>query len=102
MSTNGTASQSSDYNWTARNVILTADLAISGATGDTFGGEACSVTLYSPTQYKAWWMLTFPVNTVYITNVQIYYRGDSEYVFHIHTFPGTLSYLTHLNIIHRL
>jgi hypothetical protein len=30
LSTIGTASQSSDYNWTARNVVLTADLAISG------------------------------------------------------------------------
>jgi hypothetical protein len=102
LSTNGTASQSSDYNWTARNVILTADLAISGTDEDTFDGEACSVTLFHPTQYKAWWMLTFPVDTVYITNVQIYYRGNSEYVFHIHTFSGTSSYLTHLNIIHRL
>jgi hypothetical protein len=65
---------------------LTADLAISGTTTDTFAGEACSVTLHKPTQYKAWWMLTFPVDTVYITNVQIYYRHSSEFFFY---FPNT-------------
>ena len=79
---------------------MTAELAISGTSTDTFGGKTCSVTLANPIQYVAWWMLTFPVDTVYITNVQIYYRPDSEYLCHIHTFSGKLSYLTHLNSIH--
>ena len=57
---------------------MTADLAISGTTTDTFAGEACSETLANPIQYVAWWMLTFPVDTVYITDVQIYNRYNSE------------------------
>ena len=65
---------------------MTADLAISGTSTDTFAGKACSVTLANPIKYVAWWMLTFPVDTVYITNVQIYYRRTSEYFFHINTF----------------
>jgi hypothetical protein len=32
-----------------------------------------------PKRYVAWWMLTFPVDTVYITNVLIYYRGNSKF-----------------------
>ena len=65
---------------------MTADLAISGNSTDTFGGKTCSVTLAKPIQYVAWWMLTFPVDTVYIKNVQMYYRSTSEYFFHINTF----------------
>jgi hypothetical protein len=60
---------------------LTADLAISGTTTDIFGNAACCETLANPTQYVAWWMLTFPVDTVYITDVQIYYRSNSEFFF---------------------
>jgi hypothetical protein len=60
---------------------MIADLAISGTSTDTFGGKTCSVTLAYPIQYVAWWMLTFPVDTVYIKNVQIYYRRTSEYFF---------------------
>ena len=76
-----TASQSSDYYWTAENFIMTADLAISGTSTDTFGGKTCSVTQANPIQYVAWWMLTFSVDPVYIKNVQIYYRSTSEYFF---------------------
>ena len=60
---------------------MIADLAISDTSTDTFGGKTCSVTLAYPIQYVAWWMLTFPVDTVYIKNVQIYYRRTSEYFF---------------------
>ena len=74
LSTIGTASQSSDYNWTARHVILTADLAISGTTKDTFAGEACSVTLFNPTQYVAWWMSVAILTCKSI--VKLGYRGE--------------------------
>lgn len=75
LSLNGTPSQSSDYNWIDRNKNLTADLAISGTEHDTFSGLGCSVTLANPPQYVAWWMLTFPVDAVFITNVKINYRS---------------------------
>ena len=75
---NGTPSQSTDYNWKDRKINLTAELAVSGIYTDTFGGEACSVTLATPGQSVAWWMLTFPVDTVYITNVSINYRNDCK------------------------
>jgi len=55
---------------------LTAELAITGETDDTFG--ECSVTQYAPRKYVAWWMLTFPVDTVYITNVKINFRFNSK------------------------
>jgi hypothetical protein len=64
---------------------LTADLATSGTVADKFVNVVCSVTLATPIQYVAWWMLTFPVDTVYIGNVQIYYRENSE-CFHMNTF----------------
>ena len=57
---------------------MTADLAISGEPGDTFGNVACSVTLAYPKQYVAWWMFTFPVDTVFITNIKINYRYYSK------------------------
>ena len=57
---------------------MTADLAISGEPDDTFGNGACSVTLATPKQYVAWWMYTFPVDTVFITNVKINYRYNSK------------------------
>ena len=78
LSLNGTPSQSSDYYWKDRKVFLTADLAISGTPDDTLDGEACSVTLPSPPQTVAWWMFTFPVDTVFITNVKINYRYTSK------------------------
>jgi hypothetical protein len=57
---------------------MTADLAISGEPGDTFPNVPCSVTLASPPQSGAWWMFTFPVDTVFITNVKINYRSTSK------------------------
>jgi hypothetical protein len=56
---------------------MTADLAISGTPKDTFNNGACSVTLGSG-QYVAWWVFTFPVDTVFITNVKINYRSESK------------------------
>jgi hypothetical protein len=72
------ASQSSDYYYVDRGKYMTADLAISGEPGDMFVNGACSVTLYSPKQYVAWWMFTFPVDTVFITNVKINYRYNCK------------------------
>ena len=79
MAPNGTASQSSVYYWGARNLNLTADLAITGGPTYDFQSASCSATLDIPIQYVAWWMLTFPVDTVYITNVKMYYRFDGKY-----------------------
>jgi hypothetical protein len=55
---------------------MTADLAISGTPTDTFVNGACSITL-ADSEYVASWMLTFPVETVYVTNVQKQYMGAS-------------------------
>ena len=76
---NGIASQSTIYYWKAKNVNLTADLAIAGEPTYEFFSESCATTLYEPFQRFSWWMLTFPVDTVYITNVQIYYRDNSKF-----------------------
>jgi len=73
------ASQSSNYYYVMRNEYMTADLAISGEPDDTFGNGACSVTLANPPQTVAWWIYTFPVDTVFITNVKINYRSDCKY-----------------------
>ena len=78
LSPNGTASQSSDYYWKAKKLNLTADLAITGGRTHLLTSESCSLTLYAPTQYVAWWMLTFSVDTVFITNVRIYFRVNGK------------------------
>jgi hypothetical protein len=57
---------------------MTADLAISGEPSDMFGDGKCSVTLAYHTKTVAWWMFTFPVDTVFITNVKINYRSTSK------------------------
>ena len=57
---------------------MPADLAISGTPYDIFVNVACSVTLANPKQTVAWWMFTFPVDTVFITNVKINYRYNSR------------------------
>ena len=72
------ASQSSDFYYVARGENMTADLAISGEPGDTFPNGACSVTLAYPPQSVAWWMFTFPVDTVFITNIKINYRYNGK------------------------
>jgi hypothetical protein len=74
---NGTASQSTTYYY--NNKYYTADLAISGGRNDIFHTSTCSITFYTPFQRFAWWMLTFPVDTVYVTNVTIYYRESSKF-----------------------
>jgi hypothetical protein len=74
---NGTASQSTDYYY--NNKYYTADLAVSGGRNDIAHTSRCSITWYMPFQRVAWWMLTFPVNTVYVTNVTIYYRSISKF-----------------------
>ena len=75
---NGTASQST-FCWKPKNLSLTADVAISGGRSDTFDTLTCSITWYEPFQRFAWWMFTFPVDTVYVTNVTIYYRESSKF-----------------------
>ena len=80
LSPDGTPSQSSLFYWTGRRINLTANLAISGGPDDVdFLSEGCAATLVNPIQYVAWWMLTFPVTIVYITNVKIYYRESSKF-----------------------
>ena len=74
---NGTASQSTTFIY--NNKYYTADLAISGGRNDVVDTSTCSLTWYTPFQRFAWWMLTFPVNTVYVTNVTIYYRESSKF-----------------------
>ena len=74
---NGTASQSSDWYWKRKNKTMTADLAVTGGRTHDLLSVSCSVTQADPKRYVAWWMLTFPVDTVYITNVLIYYRGNT-------------------------
>jgi hypothetical protein len=78
---NKTPSQGSDYYWLDKNITLTADIATSGEADGTLVNGACSVTLATPPQLVAWWMLTFPVDTVYIINVKINYRYNSKCFF---------------------
>ena len=80
LSQNGTASQNGVYYWKAHNLNLTADLAVTGGSTYTINSKSCSITQYIPIQYVAWWMLTFPVDTVYITHVNIYFRGNSKFL----------------------
>jgi hypothetical protein len=56
---------------------MTADLAISGTPTDIFANGSCSVT-HAGNERVAWWMFTFPVDTVFITNVKINYRYNSK------------------------
>lgn len=78
LSPNGTAFQSSDYLWKALDLYMTADLAITGGPTHLLTSKSCALTLYEPTQYTAWWMLTFP-DIIYITNVLIYFRSNGKY-----------------------
>ena len=76
---NGTASQSSDWYWKSKNKTMTADLAVTGGRTNDLLSLSCSITQPDLKLYDAWWMLTFPVDTVYITKVLIYYRGNSKF-----------------------
>ena len=78
---NGTASQSSDWYWKGENKTMTAELAVTGGRTHDLRSLSCSVTQPDPKPYVAWWMLTFPVDTVYITTVNMYYRYNSESYF---------------------
>ena len=62
---------------------MTADLAITGGRTHDFYNESCATTGYPPPDYFAWWMLTFPVDTVYVTNITIYYRKSYFHVRHL-------------------
>lgn len=70
LSHNGTPSQSTTYKHYG------ANLAVTGGPTNDFG--SCAVT--AENKYTAWWMLTFPINTIYFTNVKIFYRGNSKYL----------------------
>ena len=76
---NGSASQSSNWYWKSKNKTMTADLAVTGGRTHNLLSLSCSMTQADPKLNVAWWMLTFPVDTVYITNVLIYYRGNSKF-----------------------
>ena len=93
LSSSGTAFQSSDYHWKKYNLNLTADLAITGERTHSFISKSCALTLYRPTQYTVWWMLTFPVDTVYITKVLIYFREYGKFFF---------SYVPSIFLYHRI
>jgi hypothetical protein len=67
----GTASQSSELHRLSKRQF-TADLAVNGGSTDTINNGGCSMTRYKPFQRFAWWMLSFPVDAVYVTNVKIY------------------------------
>jgi hypothetical protein len=70
LSSNGTASQSSTSLLVRR--PTDAELAITGGPTHEFYRRLCATTNASLTQSIAWWMLTFPVDTVYtcITTVK--------------------------------
>lgn len=53
----------------------TANLAIEGPANNDWN-DGCSST--EPNQAYVWWGLTLP-QVAFITNVVIYYRGDSKY-----------------------
>jgi hypothetical protein len=97
LTSNGTASQSSNWYWNDKNKTMTADLAITGGRTHDLRSVSCSITRTEPKQYVAWWMLTFPVDTVYITKVLIYYRGNSKF-FILENSSIYLSFLVSLTV----
>ena len=80
LSQNGTASQSTTSYWFDgyRYRYLRAQLAVTGGPTNDFSSGSCATT--AAYQYTAWWMLAFPGNTIYFTNVKIFYRSNSEYL----------------------
>ena len=79
LTSNGTPSQSSDWYWKGEDKTMTADLAVTGGRTHDLLSLSCSITQADPKLYVAWWILSFPVDTVYITNVLIYYRENSKF-----------------------
>ena len=71
ISPNGTASQSSNYR------TRYAYLAITGGPSHDFNAGSCSAT--NSNQNISWWMLTFPSDKVFVSNVIIYYRSNCKY-----------------------
>jgi hypothetical protein len=59
------------------NEHLVARLAVTGGPTNDFNSISCATT--DGNQYKDWWMLAFPGNTIYFTNVKIFYRSNSKY-----------------------
>ena len=76
LSHDGTPSQSTTFVWTSG--PLGADLAVTGEPTNDFNSKSCATT--EDDQYTAWWMLTFLGNTIYFTNVKIFYRSNSKYL----------------------
>jgi len=76
LSHDGTPSQSTTYYWI--NGYLGAPLAVNGGPTNDFSSRSCATT--ATNQITAWWMLAFPGNTIYFTNVNIFYRSNSKYL----------------------
>jgi len=51
---------------------------VTGGPTNDFNNVSCATT--ADNQYTAWWMLAFPGNDIYFTNVKIFYRNNSKYV----------------------
>jgi len=51
---------------------------VTGGPTNDFGSVSCATT--ATNQITAWWMLAFPGNTIYFTNVNIFYRSNSKYL----------------------
>ena len=73
---------------------MTADLAITGGPTHAFYSGSCASTNASPKQYVSWWLLTFPVDTAYITSVRIYYSSKVIYLFFT-----LFSFFVHVHIL---
>jgi len=51
---------------------------VTGGPTNNFKSKSCATT--AANQYTVWWMLAFPGNTIYFTNVKIFYRSNSKYL----------------------
>ena len=74
LSHDGTPSQSTTYRWISES--FGAHLAVTGGPTNDFYSGSCATT--GEDQYTVWWMLAFPGNTIYFTNVKIFYRDTSK------------------------
>jgi hypothetical protein len=75
----GTASQSSVFSSRIGHRQFTADLAVNFGSTETPYDGGCSLTRHNRYQRFAWWMLSFPVDAVYVTNVKIYTKDVSKF-----------------------